>query len=156
MQEQVSIYFNAKADIKNESESSIATGELEPSLKNIMLCKKVYADHHGHNTYIGEFKTIRVNSVPAVRKELFIVTKWGDGRGLDFRQEIKIIYPQNSLVIFSSDHLEKEFDLGNIYHEHVIAGRISNLLLPGVGRYRIEVHLDGELKGRTYLNVALR
>jgi hypothetical protein len=121
-----------------------------------MLCRKAFVDRHGCNAYVGEFKTIFVDSIPSVKKELFIVTKWGDGQGLDFKQEIRMVDPDGSLVIFSSEDLEKEFDLRSVYHEHVIVGRISNLLLPGTGRYRIEIYLDGELRGKTYLNVALR
>lgn len=156
MQDQISIYFNTETSTEKKDDTSKVVGEIEPSLKNIMLCRKVYADRHGQNTYVGEFKTICVKSIPAVKKEIFIVTKWGDGWGLDFRQEIRIVDPEGSLEIFNSEDLEKEFDLGSIYHEHVIAGRIFNLLLPCAGRYRIEVYLDGELKGKTYLNVTLR
>ena len=156
MQDQVSIFLDTKINDVKESATPRVTGELSPILKNIMLCRKAYADRHGHNTYVGEFKTVYAKSTPSVKKELFIVTKWGDGQGLDFKQEIRMIDPDGSLVIFSSEDLEKEFDLGSTYHEHVIVGHVSNLLLPSTGRYRIEIYLDGELRGKTFLNVALR
>jgi hypothetical protein len=127
----------------------------EPSLKNILLCKKAYIDDAGHNIYESEFKTILATKTPAVEPEVFIVTRWGDGAGRDFQQEIRIFAPAGSLQVFNSGEFEKKFDLGNLYHEHMVFGRVSGLLLPREGRYRIEVYLNGELKGKTYFNVVL-
>lgn len=146
----------------SSAERTEVTGEIryqksrrtvEPSLKNILLCKKAYADESGHNVYEGEFKTLPVKSTPAVEDEIFVVTRWGDGAGYAFRQEIRIFEPAGNLQIFNSHELEKEFQLGNIYHEHMIFGRVSGLLLPREGRYRIEVYLNGEPKGKAYFNV---
>lgn len=126
---------------------------VEPALKSILLCKKAYADESGHNVYEGEFKTISVARTPAVERELFVVTKWGDGSGTDFRQEIRIFDPAGNLQVFNSREFEKEFQLGSIYHEHMIFGCVSGLLLPREGRYRIEIYLNEEPKGKTYFNV---
>lgn len=126
---------------------------VEPALKSILLCKKAYTDGAGHNVYEGEFKTISVSGTPAVEREIFVVTKWGDGAGLDFRQEIRIFDPAGNLQVFNSREFEKEFHLGSIYHEHMVFGCVSGLLLPREGRYRIEIYLNGEPKGKTYFNV---
>ena len=149
------IKFETEKNYKEEKSIPKNVTEVDPALKGILICRKAYADHYGDNIYAGEFKTIFVNSVPAVKRELFIVTKWGDGEGTNLRQEIKIIDPENSLAIFNSQHLEEDFDLNNIYHEHVIVGQVTNLLLPRTGRYKVEISLAGELKGKTYINVTL-
>ena len=127
----------------------------EPTLKNILLCKKAYLDDNGHNGYEGEFRTLGTPKVPAVAEEIFVVTKWGDGAGRGFKQEIKIFEPEGSLEVFTSGDLEKEFRLSNVYHEHLIIGRVAGLLLPQEGRYRIEVCLNGRPKGKAYFNVVL-
>lgn len=127
----------------------------EPTLKNILLCKKAYLDDNRHNVYEGEFRTLGTPKIPAVAEEIFVVTKWGDGAGRGFKQEIKIFEPEGSLEVFTSGDLEKEFKLSNIYHEHLITGRVTGLLLPEEGRYRIEVYLNGRLKGKAYFNVVL-
>jgi hypothetical protein len=149
------IRFETGNNHKEEKTIPKSVIEVNPSLKGMLICRNSYTDHYGQNVYAGEFKTIFVNSVPAVKKELFIVTKWGDGKGSNLRQEIKIIDPENSLAIFNSQHLEEDFDLKNIYHEHVIVGQVTNLLLPRTGRYLVEVYLAGEIKGKTYINVTL-
>ncbi|MBD3426276.1 MAG: hypothetical protein GF409_03475 [Candidatus Omnitrophica bacterium] len=149
----MSSWREPETDIRRERNNKKNTRVLEPVLKNLMLCKKVYTDHRGRNTYAGEFRTINVNDLPAVCSGISIVTKWGDGQGDRFRQEIRIINPDNSLEIFNSTELEEQFVLDNIYHEHVVSGGISGLFLPQAGRYRVEVYLEGELKGKTYFNV---
>lgn len=126
-----------------------------PSLKNVLLCKKTYVDAHNNTVYEGEFKTLVVKTLPSVVEELFVVTKWGDGQGKAFRQEIKIFDPEGCLEIFSSRYLEQNFSLQSLYHEHMIIGRASGLLLPRGGRYRMEIYLDGRIKSTTYFNVAV-
>ena len=149
----MSAWGEPETDIERQQQNRKETRVLEPSLKGVMLCKKVYTDHMGRNTYAGEFRTIHVGDVPAVCSGISIVTKWGDGQGRCFKQEVRIVDPENSLEIFNSSELETQFSLDNIYHEHVVAGRISGLFLPKAGRYRIEVYQDGEMKGKTYFNV---
>ncbi|MDD5634966.1 MAG: hypothetical protein PHW46_06795 [Candidatus Omnitrophica bacterium] len=126
---------------------------IEPVLKNVLLCGNVHTDSVGRNTYQDEFKTIYVSNIPDVKSEFFLVTKWGDGQGKKFKQEVKIVDPVNSLEIFNSVGLESEFKLVNVYHEHIIVGQIFDLFLPMVGRYCIEIYLNGRLKGKTYFNV---
>jgi hypothetical protein len=126
-----------------------------PALKNVLLCKKTYVDTHNNTVYEGEFKTLVVEALPSVVEELFVVTKWGEGQGNAFRQEIKIFDPAGSLEIFSSRYLEQNFSLQSFYHEHMIIGRASGILLPGEGRYRMEIYLDGRIKSKTYFNVAV-
>ncbi len=147
--------LSAKTVEAAKNDISVSLDECEPTLKNILLCKKAYLDDSGHNVYEGEFRTLGTAKVPAVAEEVFVVTKWGDGAGRGFKQEIKIFEPDGSLEVFASGDLEKEFRLGNIYHEHLIVGRVAGLLLPEEGRYRIEVHLNGALKGKAYFNVVL-
>ena len=124
-----------------------------PRLKNIMICDRVYTDEVGRNYYEAEFRTIYVEALPDVKHRFCLVTKWGDGQGKRFSQEVKIVDPANSLEIFNSVGLESEFQLENIYHEHVIVGQIYDLFLPIEGRYRIEIYMDGEQQGKTYFNV---
>ncbi|MFQ5952602.1 MAG: hypothetical protein ACE5JK_04255 [Candidatus Omnitrophota bacterium] len=151
----MSVYCETITNTESRESASKRLVVLEPTLKSLLLCNNVYVDDYGLNTYEGEFKTIHVSSIPAVKKELYVVTKWGDGQGPGLKQEIKIICPENSLEIFSSLELENEFELKNIYHEHVVTGRISDLLLPRAGRYRVEIYLSGQMKAKTHLNVVL-
>lgn len=128
---------------------------IAPTLKGILLCDKVYFEG-GKNTYQGEFKYILAPKYPATHQSLFIATKWGDGEGTEFKQEIKIIFEKQNLEIFNSKDFESEFRLTDVYQEHSVIGQISGLPLPDVGRYRIEVYLASELKGKMYFNAVLQ
>lgn len=150
--------YVSSADVEKrarEQASQASPVTAEPALKNVLLCKKTYVDGHNHTVYEGEFKTLVVEDLPNVVDEFFVVTKWGDGSGAAFRQEIKIFDPTGALEIFSSRYLEQNFSLRSHYHEHMIIGRASGMLLPAEGRYRMEIYLDGRLKSKTYFNVAV-
>ena len=149
----MSVWRQKETDIEQEDSRHESRQVKDPMLKSVMICKRVYADEKGRNTYEGEFKSIRVGDLPAVCSSMAVVTKWGDGQGGGFRQEVRIIDPDNSLEIFNSDELESRFELDNIYHEHIVVGQISGLFLPRAGRYRVEVYLGEELKGLTHFNV---
>ncbi|MFH1877471.1 MAG: hypothetical protein ABH883_01510 [Candidatus Omnitrophota bacterium] len=129
---------------------------IKPVLKNLLLCRGVQTEPAGENTYQGEFKNFIVDEIPAVKTEMFVVTKWGDGQGAQFQQVVRIVDPENSLEIFNSFELENRFLLENIYHEHIVVGRITDLFLPREGRYRVEVYLGSEIAGRTYFRVGLK
>lgn len=151
----MSLWRERETDVEQESVRQRNQKVMEPALKGILLCKKFRTDEQGRHTYEGEFKTIPVGDLPAVCSELYVITKWGDGQGGRFRQEVRIVDPENSLEIFNSTELESDFELDNIYHEHVVVGRISGLFLPRAGRYRVEIFLGDEMKGKTYFNVVL-
>lgn len=147
---------NGRLELPAEKEIITGVRHPAPALKNVLLCRKAYVDESGHNFYEGEFRTILVKNIPDVAEELFVITKWGEGAGAGFRQEIRIFEPSGTLELFSSADLEENFVLRNIYHEHLIIGRVSGLLLPREGRYRMEISLNGEPMGKAYFNVVNR
>jgi hypothetical protein len=121
-----------------------------PDLQSSLVCDDVRQERNGKFILIGLFDSIAVEKLPAFFQRLCLVNRWCCGEGI-FTQKNRIV-GVNSQVIVEGKGVEVKLT-GNSTATAIEF--FMNVQFPDAGTYWMEVLLDGDLKLRYPLNVAV-
>ncbi|MBI1871560.1 MAG: hypothetical protein HYS07_10250 [Chlamydiae bacterium] len=122
-----------------------------PDLQFSILCDDVRREHNGKLILLGLFETIGAARFPVVHPTLFVVNRWCNGVG-EYRQNTVLRKPDNSVL--AEDEVTM-IQLNDLKAKHTVIARFNNLRFEGPGEYAVEIRLDGELKIRYPVVLAL-
>jgi hypothetical protein len=122
-----------------------------PDLQFTILCDDVRREHNGKLILLGLFETIGASRFPVQHPTLYVVNRWCNGVG-EYRQNTVIRHPDNSILAEDAVTVVK---LDDLKAKHTVIARFNNLRFAAPGEYGIEIRLDGEIKIRYPMVLAL-
>lgn len=123
----------------------------QPDLLYSVLCDEVRREDNGKWILLGLFEDLMVPSLPFQIGRCCIVNKWCNGEG-KHAQQLRMV-DETGRVIAQSDMVP--FELADQDANFVAVQIFVNLPVERVGKIYFEVLLDGELKQRYSMRVAL-
>jgi hypothetical protein len=122
-----------------------------PDLQFTILCDDVRREHNGKLILLGLFETVGAPRFPVQHPTLYVVNRWCNGVG-EYRQNTVIRQPDNSILAEDAVTVVK---LDDLKAKHTVIARFNNLRFATPGEYGIEIRLDGEIKIRYPMVLAL-
>jgi len=116
--------------------------QIKPNLQFSVVCDDVRREENCKFMLIGIFEAINAKKFPATHASLYVVNRWCKGAGA-FKQNIRIVNSMDSVVVFKTG--DQPFELGDIDGHHTLVSKINNIVFPVVGKYWVEIMLDGDL-----------
>lgn len=115
---------------------------IRPDLQFTLLCDDLRVENNGKFILIGLFDNIAAAEVPVVHRKFVVINRWGKGEG-SFREQTRIICAETGDVVAQSNMVP--FELRSLDHLHNVISQFRNVRFPRLGKYWVEVTLDGDL-----------
>lgn len=115
---------------------------IRPDLQFTLLCDDLRVENNGKFILIGLFDNIAAAETPVIHKKFVVVNRWGKGEGR-FLEQTRILCAESGEVVAQSNPVP--FKLGSMDHLHNVVSQFRNVRFPRIGKYWVEVLLDGEL-----------
>lgn len=115
---------------------------MRPDLQFTLLCDDLRVENNGKFILIGLFDNIAAVETPVLHKKFVVVNRWGKGEG-SFSEQTRILCAESGEIVAQSTPVS--FKLTSMDHLHNVVSQFRNVRFPRIGKYWVEVLLDGEL-----------
>ena len=127
------------------------TERMIPDLQASFLCEDVRVEASGSHSIVGIINFIGAPSLPIQVIKLCVWTRWSSGVG-EFEQATRLVGPDDVTVLAAA---KSKFHLTNEDSHTTNVNIFGGVQFGQAGAHHVEVSLDGEMKLRFPVRVAL-